>query len=629
MQPATLHTLSRRTFLASTACALAGTAFADARDARKSDGLKIFYGLTDTLDEFRKLAECCVQYNGTHIFISDLARARWWWERTPDDPYPNWGMLGPSLLKTLPPEPIKPYIPQDWVEENLALIARRSDILKEHGLKAAFSSCEPGWLPDEVFVAHPTWRGPRYEKPRRAKHAYYSPCMDDPEVLTMYVDTIQALCKMVPIEYFVFLTNDSGAGICWSHGLYPGVNGNTACKGIGFGPRVSKFLTTLQDAANEITSNVQIEVAGSIPDHEVEQVIPYLKPGQSVNGKSRTRDPLTYTVGYMASFFSCGLYPAFNIPQPINYIEEHARACASPHANRIVCLESLKEPFFERLLAKCEQATPPPKTLRGCESLLYDFCCDEVGARDAHLLYEVYDHIMTAKEGVMPVASGGPLFLLGTVNQRWLTRPFVAEPLELTAEEKDYYRKFQFQANSEEVAADMMDLQGMRLVGGHSAAYIVSNILSDGILELQSAVDKTNRIAEAMSDSKKEEFQVLSMRLRALICIYRNAKNAIQFQDLMDRTDKENPPVEYPHKRVKGDQKLHEIINVVRAEIDNTTDIIGLIEECPLPVLWTARSPEEEDIMQFSPELIPQLKKKIAIMLAHQMDFNKFYVRNN
>ncbi|MFH1742405.1 MAG: hypothetical protein ABIH23_25660, partial [bacterium] len=102
-----------------------------------------------------------------------------------------------------------------------------------------------------------------------------------------------------------------------------------------------------------------------------------------------------------------------------------------------------------------------------------------------------------------------------------------------------------------------------------------------------------------------------------------------QFQDLMDRTDKENLPIEYPYKRVKGDQKLHEVINVVRAEIDNTTELIRLIEECPMPVIWTAKSPDEEDIMQFSSQLIPQLKKKINIMLAHQMDFNKFYVRNN
>ncbi|MFH1739182.1 MAG: hypothetical protein ABIH23_09245, partial [bacterium] len=545
MKPSPVHALSRRDFFASTACALAGTTLAalgvageraaaapDDRSVGTTAAKKIFYGLTDTLDEFRKLAEICVQYNGTHIFVSDLAKARWWLDKFPDDPYPNWGMLSSSLLKTLPPAPIKPYVPQDWVEKNLTLLAQRSEILKDYGLKAAFSCCEPGWLPNEVFAEHPTWRGPRYEKPRRAKNAYYSPCMDNAEILSLYEDTIKALCEIVPVEYFTFLTNDSGAGICWSHGLYPGINGNTACKHIAFGQRVSKFLTTLQDAANEVTSNVQIELAGSIPDHEIEQVIPYLKPGQSVNGMSNTREPLTYTVGYVASFYSCGLYPAYNIPQPINYIEDYARACAAPDKNMIVCLESLKEPFFERLYAKCEHTDPKPKTLKNCERSLYDFCCDEVGSQYADLLYETYNHIMTAKNGVMPVASGGPLFLLGPVNQRWLTRPFVAEPLKLKPEERDYYRKYLFQAMSEEVAEDMMDLQGLRLVGGHSAAYIVSNILSDGIVELEKAVEKVNKIVEAMSGDQEEEYKVFGMRLRALICIYKNARNTIQFQDL-------------------------------------------------------------------------------------------------
>ena len=647
-----MPTLTRRVFIASSAFALASAAHAqnrpssgdsvetvsraggegDAETSKRGTGkraaMKIFYGLTNTLDEFRKLSEICARHHGTHVFISDLHKARWWWERTPDDPYPNWGMLSPSLFKTVPPDPIKPYIPQDWVEKNLTLIAQRSEILREFGLKAAFQGCEPGWLPGEVFEEYPEWRGPRYEKPRRARHAYYSPCIDNEEVLAMFRDSIRKLCAIAPIEYFTFLTNDSGAGICWSHGLYPGINGNTACEHIGFGERVSKFLTTVQDATNETASHAQVELAGSIPEHEIEQVIPYLRPGQSVNGMTSTREPLTHTVGYMASFYSCGLYPSYNVPQPINYIKDYARACAAKDSNTIICIDSLTEQFPVRLYVKCETSSPP-KSLRDCEGLLYDFCRDEVGAEYADDLYEVFNHIIVAKECVIPVASGGPLFLLGAVNQRWLTRPFVAEPLKLTPEEKDYYRKYQFQANSEETAADMMDLQGMRLVGGHSAAYIVSNILNKGVGELQQAVARVDRIEKAISGSEKEEMRVLSMRIKALICIYRNAGNAIWFQDLMDRTDKENLPVEYPYKRVKGDQKLHEVINVVRAEIDNINELIELIEGCPKPVIWTAPSPEEEDVMQFSPELVPQLRKKIRIMLAHQMDFNKFYVRNN
>jgi hypothetical protein len=590
--------------------------------------VKIFYGLTNTSDEFRKLAELCVKHNGTHVFVSDLARARWWWDRDRSDPYSGWGMLAPTILRTIPPEPLKPFLPRDWVEYNLDLLAMRAEILREYGLKGAFHGCEPGWLPDEVFVAYPEWRGPRCEKPRRARNACYSLCIDNEEVLGMYADSLKTLCEMASIEYFSFLTNDSGAGICWSKGLYAGPNGNTHCEHIGFGKRVSKFLTTLQNAAKAAGHDAIVEIAGSIPDYEIEELIPYLKAGQAVNGRNNANEPLTFTIGYRDGFYSNGVYPAYNIPQPMNFIRQHAEARAHGERNMIVCVESLEEGFTHRLYDKCEKS-PTPVSLKDCENLLYDFASDETDALNADDLYELWGHVNAAKEAVLPVTRGGPIFLLGTVNQRWLTRPFVADPLELEPEEKNYYRDYQFQAGSEEDAADLMILQGIKFVGGHSAAYIVSNILDFGISELEMAAAKGDRIAaEAKSEDKKSEFDILSTRLRAFICIFRNARNAVKFQEIIDKTDKNERPVELPHKYVKGDQRLHELNNIVRAEIDNTADLIRIIQTSPAPVIMTAKTVDEEDIMQLSPNLVDQLQKKIDIMLKHQMDFDKYYVRN-
>ena len=41
----------------------------------------------------------------------------------------------------------------------------------------------------------------------------------------MYVRTIGELCKVAPFELFQLMTNDSGGGLCWAEGLYPGKNG--------------------------------------------------------------------------------------------------------------------------------------------------------------------------------------------------------------------------------------------------------------------------------------------------------------------------------------------------------------------------------------------------------------------
>lgn len=55
------------------------------------------------------------------------------------------------------------------------------------------------------------------------------------------------------------------------------------------------------------------------------------------------------------------------------------------------------------------------------------------------------------------------MLYLGCVQQRWLTRPFVPFPEELKPEDRDYYRKFLFQARTEEHANNLADLQAAQI----------------------------------------------------------------------------------------------------------------------------------------------------------------------
>ena len=169
---------------------------------------------TNNLEEFRLLARRAAEAGATHVFITDLHKSRWQWDMNRADPYPNWGMNVDTLFKIIVPEPLKPYIPEEFAAKNLELLTQRAEILKEFGLKAAFKGCEPGWLVPQVFEDHPDWRGARFEHPRRAKRPYFSPCIDHPEILDMYRQTMEKLCRIIPIEYFQLLTNDSGGGIC-------------------------------------------------------------------------------------------------------------------------------------------------------------------------------------------------------------------------------------------------------------------------------------------------------------------------------------------------------------------------------------------------------------------------------
>ena len=218
-----------------------------------------------------------------------------------------------------------------------------------------------------------------------------------------------------------------------------------------------------------------------------------------------------------------------------------------------------------------------------------------------------------------------PIMLVGTINQRWITRPLVPFPMELKPEEKDYYRKFQFQANSEEEAADLMNLQGFELINGFSGSLLASNLFNQAISQLQSALEEIGRLRDQVSNN--EALDRLSLRLRALSCFYRNARNTIQYQDILDRTDYANPPKEENIYPMDGDQKLREIQNVTRDEIDNINELVGLLENSKVPLVELAHSTAEEDIFLIGPNIVEQLRKKVQIMLKHQLDVYRLFRR--
>jgi len=76
-----------------------------------------------------------------------------------------------------------------------------------------------------------------------------------------------------------------------------------------------------------------------------------------------------------------------------------------------------------------------------------------------------------------------------------------------------------------------------------------------------------------------------------------------------------------------GDQKLREIQIVTRRDIDNTNELIRLLETSRVPMVFTAPTREEEDIFTLGPDLIAQLKKKVAITLKHQLEVHRLYHR--
>ncbi|HEX9973441.1 MAG TPA: hypothetical protein VGD14_15320, partial [bacterium] len=255
------------------------------------------------------------------------------------------------------------------------------------------------------------------------------------------------------------------------------------------------------------------------------------------------------------------------------------------------------------------------------------FAAKQVEEENADQLMEVWEKIYKAVHEIVSLGPD-PIMLVGTINERWITRPLVPFPMELTAEEKDYYRKFQFQANSEQEAADLMNLQGFEMINGYSGSLLATWALNQSLGQIESAVSDVLQIQKKLNNKNQaQKIESLRLRLKTLICFYKNAKHTIQYQDILDRTDYENPTIEQNIYPMDGDQLLREIQIVTRNEIDNTNELIALLESTKIPLVKTAASMEEEDVFNIGPNIIEQLKKKVSIMLKRQLEVRRLYKR--
>mgnify|MGYP001577895380 CR=1 FL=1 len=222
-----------------------------------------------------------------------------------------------------------------------------------------------------------------------------------------------------------------------------------------------------------------------------------------------------------------------------------------------------------------------------------------------------------------------PILIVGAVNQRWITRPFVPFPAELSAEERDYFRRFQFQATSETEANDLMNLQGFTPIKGYSGGLLASQTLNEVLNRLDRAARGLATVAAATDrPAAATELRAMEQRVRCLAVLYRTARHAVQYQAILDQTDYRQPLVERTIYPLEGDQRLRELQRITRAEIDNTQELIRLLENSGgTRLLVVATKESDEDIFLLSPQLVPQLRKKIEIMLRHELDSHRLYER--
>lgn len=576
-----------------------------------------------TLADFEADVQKSVKAGASHMMVSQLEKSRWVWERDRSDPYPNWGMLLLSLFKLIVPDEMKGYLPEDYAARNLATLKARMEILKKYGLKGALHFAEPFYLPEAFYQAHPDWRGPRCDHPRRARNAYYSPCVDHPAVLDIYRRTMRELFSQVEVDYVFIHTNDCGSGLCWSSGLYCGANGPAACKHRSPAERITGFLEALRLGAADAGKQIDIEINSNIgikePEHAMDALWQQLPDHTAVNLRSNRGTPLTamVDVGYEYS-----LAPVKNIPLVVSFLANLEAAHTSEAKLASFTLATSDHDEYFRI---CEAFNRrPTHGPRDRMELLRGVACEIAGEAGADDLLSVWEKIHTGLLHFLDTNIEG--LVSCAVNQRWINRPYVLFPAELSEAERGYYRPYQFQANDEAQANDLLNIQCTTFIRGYYAIFLASKALGRAMECNRQAVGILMQLSQRPDGAA---FALLADRLRLLNCFYTNALHAMKFQDIVDHTDPTQAAEISPRWPIDAEPRLLDYEALTRAEIDNTLEIIRLVTGRLREMLVTAPTPELEDIFMFSPDLVAQLRRKIQIMLDHQLDGKRVFVTHN
>jgi hypothetical protein len=588
----------------------------------------IFGCHSENLADFESFARRAKQSGATHIVITaeDLPWAAWQMD-TPGDPYPAWAMSNVGLLKVSPPEALKPFLPAGYPVTVMGILRSRCTVLRKLGLRAAFTTFEPQILPERVYEAHPLWRGPQVDHPLRSRVPRFAPSIDNPEVLALYRESIRTLLAACPeIEILSLHTNDSGSGMSWSGGLYQGPNGSSLTRDKKMYQRYRDFFESLQaGAADARPGKLEID-AEWVRESAPELIAGRLGPGMAVaNLEGPGATPYKADAGFLLDYFY-PFYPAQGIPLPVRYLEELEEASKSA-APRLFYL--IGDRFNRDLYLQIYDAfaANPTQDEVSRMRMLRSIAAERAGELGAPALLDAWLAINRVQRDTDILNFGGTTFYIGSVHQRWLTRPFVPFPEELTVQETMYYRKYQFQARSEDRARDLGDLQGTRQYQGLGGWAVSNKLFVRMLSELNRARADLRTIGESAGADRKQGLELLDARLRVFQILVDNCRDAIEFQYRLDlaRNGRLSRPVEF-QEDLTDIPDWRAIKDVARREIDNSSALIDLLQSQKAPLIELAKTSEEENIRMLGPDLIDQLRKRVKIMIAHWEDYERLFI---
>jgi hypothetical protein len=122
-------------------------------------------------------------------------------------------------------------------------------------------------------------------------------------------------------------------------------------------------------------------------------------------------------------------------------------------------------------------------------------------------------------------------------------------------------------------------------------------------------------------------FARMGVSLRIYACIMRSIGNFYSVQVIRDRNKARFAGAEQIPGKVAswtGDNDLQMLNEFMREELDNTAELIDILQSGGMSQVQVAPTAEQEDTFLLGPDLIAQLKKKRDIMRRHWKDAERY-----
>jgi hypothetical protein len=539
-------------------------------------------------------------------------------------PWHEYAACLPTWQKFFPHEQMQPFLDMKHVARNRALLADCVKITRSHGYTAGFVHQTPYFLPEAFFQKYPHLRGPRVDHPRRSRREAFALCVDHPESLQMYADMSAQMARDIPdLTYLRLVANDAGSGLCWSDWLYPGPNGPRRCKHIPTAQRVVNYAHAIRSGFGN-DKPLDITCVGNFSELELRDMathqsehLHFPHPSAGLANSIRITSLVEYPVR--------GMFDPVAILKSLQRLRDpavtriHFGFVIPDHRGQeLGAIQDIIIGFVDSFLA-----APAYGSLDQLK-FLREACARWVGENKKDDLLEALLAMHEAFILKRAVAAVFTSHFVGT-TMRAINRPLVIMPELLTPEEEAYFLPYVFNPNINEARSDYLDWHGGKLRGGELSVEFVNK--NPRVASVDRFSNSLNSIAQTLATMggtpAGDLFVRMAASLRMHACSIRSVNNLFTMGTLRDRNlDKLSAPPHIPPKLGDwtGDPDLQLMNATMRDELDNTAELITLIENGGADQLLLADKPEDEDTFLFGPNFLDTLKQKQQIMMRHWTD---------